>query len=82
MSKSGGAQKLVFLISGALIGFVAAYAATYESETKKPGPVEVAQTDGKAVVVVDPKPVRTLEESPFKGTEKPKVLIHEVSEFQ
>ena len=82
MSKSGGAQKLVFLISGALIGFVAAYAATFESETQKAGPVEVAKTDGKAVVAVDPKPVRTLEDSPYKGGEKPKVLIHEVSEFQ
>jgi len=82
MSKSGGAQKLVFLITGCLVGFVAAYAATYESDNKKAGPVEVSVTEGESVVAVNAKPVRKLEDSPMKGGENPKVIIHEVSEFQ
>ena len=81
MSKSGGAQKLVYLLAGGLIGFVVGYATTYQP-AEKAGPVAVEATSGKAVVAVNAKPVRTLEASPMKGSEAPKILIHEVSEFQ
>ena len=81
MSKSGGTQKLVFFITGCLIGFFVGYATTYQSDSK-PGPVEVAATSPAKAIKVNAEPMRQLEASPFKGTEKPKVLIHEVSEFQ
>ena len=81
MSKSGGTQKLVFFITGCLIGFFVGYATTYQSDSK-PGPVEVADTAPANTITVNADPVRELEPSPFKGTETPKVVIHEVSEFQ
>ena len=81
MSKGGGAQKLVFFVTGCLIGFFVGYAMTYQSDAK-PGPVKVATSSAAKAVEVNAKPVRKLEDSPMKGAEKPKVIIHEVSEFQ
>ena len=80
MSKAGMDKVLMAAIVGGLIGYFVGYAVNFEDDSGgsgDAGPVAVGSAKP-----VNAEPVRKLESSPFKGGENPKVLIHEVSDFQ
>lgn len=72
---------LIALISGGIIGFFVGYAVNYQSPGGAGGSTPVAVAGGKGADV-DITPMRELEPSPSKGGENPKVIIHEISDFQ
>ncbi|GMU41996.1 MAG: hypothetical protein AMXMBFR23_28620 [Chloroflexota bacterium] len=78
MSRGGFDRILIALITGGIVGFFIGYAVNYDKGGGAGGPtgVEVAAAD------IDVKPMRELEPSAKKGGDAPKVIIHEVSEFQ
>lgn len=80
MSK-GFDKILIALITGGIVGFFVGYAVNYDKGGSAGGPTGVAVADAGAADI-DIAPMRELEPSPKKGGEAPKVVIHEISEFQ
>lgn len=79
MSKGGAEKFIIPLIIGGIVGFFIGYAVNYSSGDKegKADPVAVA-----AAADIDIAPLRKLEPTPTKGGKTPKVIVHEISEFQ
>ena len=83
MANSGMQRSLIVFITGGIVGFFVGYASTYEKpEAASPVAISAADKAAAGALKVNAKPVRTLEASPKKGSDKPKIIIHEVSEFQ
>lgn len=80
MKKGGFDRILIALITGGIIGFFVGYAVNYDKGGGgEPTGVAVAEA---AAADIDVSPMRDLEPSPKKGGDAPKVVIHEISEFQ
>ena len=81
MNRAGWDRIVMALIAGGIVGFFVGYAVNYDEGAPASGaaPVAVAAGDARPV---DITPVRKLEPSPVEGGKTPKVIIHEVSDFQ
>ena len=81
MKKGGFDRILIALITGGIVGFFVGYAVNYDKPGAGGEPTGVAVAEGGAADI-DISPMRELEPSPKKGGETPKVIIHEISDFQ
>ena len=81
MNRIGKDKLFMAFFVGSLLGFFIGYAMSFEESDQTQGSQPVAVAKG-SVKPVKTKPMRSLEASPYKGSDSPKVIIHEISDFQ